>query len=114
VIEQIKQEFLSEGRPKLTTREAEIARLAAEGYSNKGIGERLYITQNTVKTQLKKDKLEERNAAGSISRAFLSCWGSICVRSQIKVSDSDDRQRNSFGYIGALTGSENSKSSPST
>jgi LuxR family maltose regulon positive regulatory protein len=52
-MEQIKKEYISGGRPKLTAREAEIARLAAEGYSNKGIGERLYITQNTVKTQLK-------------------------------------------------------------
>lgn len=39
--------------PKLSEREEEIARLAAEGLSNKEIGEMLFISQNTVKTQLK-------------------------------------------------------------
>jgi LuxR family maltose regulon positive regulatory protein len=58
-IKQIQKDYLQESKPKLTVRETEIARLAAEGYSNKGIGERLYITENTVKTQLKNvfDKL---------------------------------------------------------
>ena len=57
--EQIIKEYFSEDKPKLTAREEEIARLAAEGFSNKGIGEKLFISQNTVKTQLKSifDKL---------------------------------------------------------
>jgi len=42
------------GRPALTERENEIARLAAQGLSNKEIGKHLYISENTVKTQLKR------------------------------------------------------------
>jgi len=49
----IRKEYFEERKPVLTKREMEIAKLAAEGFSNKEIGERLYISQNTVKTQLK-------------------------------------------------------------
>jgi LuxR family maltose regulon positive regulatory protein len=52
-VDQITKEHFNEDKPKLTAREDEIARLAAEGFSNKGIGEKLFISQNTVKTQLK-------------------------------------------------------------
>lgn len=47
-------------RMKLAGRELEIAKLAAEGLTNVEIGNRLFITQNTVKTQLKRifQKLE--------------------------------------------------------
>ncbi|CVK19230.1 LuxR C-terminal-related transcriptional regulator [Sporomusa sphaeroides] len=41
------------GAPKLTRREQEIACLAAKGMNNREIGERLFISENTVKTQLK-------------------------------------------------------------
>jgi len=41
------------GKAALTERENEVARLAAQGLSNKEIGKRLYISENTVKTQLK-------------------------------------------------------------
>jgi len=41
------------GKALLTERENEIARLAAQGLSNKEIGKRLYISANTVKTHLK-------------------------------------------------------------
>ncbi|MEL7654763.1 MAG: LuxR C-terminal-related transcriptional regulator, partial [Bacillota bacterium] len=51
--DQMTKEYFNEDKPKLTAREDEIARLAAEGFSNKGIGEKLFISQNTVKTQLK-------------------------------------------------------------
>jgi LuxR family maltose regulon positive regulatory protein len=52
----------------LTERENQIAILAAEGLTNREIGEHLYISPNTVKTQLKNvfDKL------GITSRALLS------------------------------------------
>ena len=43
----------TQGKIALTERENEIARLAALGLSNKEIGKRLYISENTVKTQLK-------------------------------------------------------------
>jgi LuxR family maltose regulon positive regulatory protein len=52
-IEQIIGAYFMGSRPKLTEREKEIAQLAAEGFSNKRIGERLFISPNTVKTQLK-------------------------------------------------------------
>ena len=52
-VDQITKEYFNEDKPKLTAREDEIARLAAEGFSNKGIGEKLFISPNTVKTQLK-------------------------------------------------------------
>ena len=44
---------LAQGKIALTERENEIAQLAARGFSNKEIGKRLYISENTVKTQLK-------------------------------------------------------------
>lgn len=37
----------------MTEREREVAQLAAQGLSNKEIGKQLYISENTVKTQLK-------------------------------------------------------------
>ena len=40
-------------KPELTKRELEIAQLAAAGLTNKAIGARLFISENTVKTQLK-------------------------------------------------------------
>lgn len=52
--EQIISEHFSGEPPKLTERELEIARLAAEGLTNKEIGARLYISENTVKKQLKR------------------------------------------------------------
>lgn len=44
---------LSSGNALLSGRELEIARLAAEGLTNREIGERLYISENTVKSALK-------------------------------------------------------------
>lgn len=52
-VRQITSDYFLENKPKLTERETEIAKLAAQGFSNKGIGERLFISENTVKTQLK-------------------------------------------------------------
>ena len=46
-------EYFNIAKPVLTEREEEIARLAAEGFSNKQIGKTLFISENTVKTQLK-------------------------------------------------------------
>lgn len=50
---QIHKDYFSGNKLKLTEREAAIARLASEGFSNKRIGEKLFISENTVKTQLK-------------------------------------------------------------
>ncbi len=52
-VESITKEYFMVNKPVLSAREAEIARLAADGLSNREIGERLFISQNTVKTQLK-------------------------------------------------------------
>lgn len=56
----IREHFTTLQKPGLTEREKEIARLAAGGFTNKEIGQRLFISENTVKTQLKSifDKLE--------------------------------------------------------
>lgn len=51
--EQIVTNYFTGEKPKLTGRELEVARLAAEGQTNKEIGARLYISENTVKKQLK-------------------------------------------------------------
>ena len=40
-------------RPELTEREVEILKLIAEGDSNKDIGDKLGITEGTVKTHVK-------------------------------------------------------------
>ncbi len=67
-LDAITREFFTDKRPGLTGRELEIARLAAEGLSNKEIGARLFISPNTVKTLMKNvfDKL------GISSRALLA------------------------------------------
>jgi LuxR family maltose regulon positive regulatory protein len=51
--EQIIREHFTEDNPKLTERETEIAQLAAAGITNKEIGARLCISENTVKMALK-------------------------------------------------------------
>lgn len=59
-VEQIKTTYFQSKSPKLSEREIEIAQLAAQGFSNKQIGENLFITENTVKKHLKSvfEKLE--------------------------------------------------------
>jgi LuxR family maltose regulon positive regulatory protein len=51
--ERITQEFFDTAKPVLTDRENEIAMLAADGLSNREIGKRLFISENTVKSRLK-------------------------------------------------------------
>ena len=48
------------GPGSLTAAEARVARLAAEGHTNRAIAERLYVTERTVETHLTRafDKLE--------------------------------------------------------
>lgn len=59
-VQQIIADYFTKAKPKLTERELEIARLVADGMSNNEIGNRLFVTQNTVKTTLKRifEKLE--------------------------------------------------------
>lgn len=51
--EQSQREQAEKTRPRLSDREAQVAKMAAEGLSNRLIGQRLHITENTVKTLLK-------------------------------------------------------------
>lgn len=53
-VQDIIRKNFSKSKPKLTDRETQIAQLVAQGLSNQEIGNSLYITQNTVKTILKK------------------------------------------------------------
>ena len=64
------KENSTQGKAALTERENEIAYLAAQGLSNKEIGKRLYISENTVKTQLK----SVFKKLGINSRALLKEW----------------------------------------
>ena len=52
-VERIIKENSSVEKPQLTEHELEIAQLAAEGLTNKAIGARLLISENTVKAELK-------------------------------------------------------------
>ncbi|MPM25262.1 HTH-type transcriptional regulator MalT [bioreactor metagenome] len=52
-LEDIQDTHFNENKPNLTEREVEIAHLAAEGCSNREIGARLFISENTVKKYLK-------------------------------------------------------------
>ena len=52
-VEQINRTYFAEDKPRLSEREEEIARLASEGFSNKQIGEKLFISENTVKKHMK-------------------------------------------------------------
>jgi LuxR family transcriptional regulator, maltose regulon positive regulatory protein len=76
-MEGMQMKYFKESKPKLTDREAEIAQLAAAGFSNKIIGEKLFISENTVKTQLKSvfEKL------GVNSRSLLKQYFEIHIKS---------------------------------
>jgi len=52
-VDKIIKEYAPMNKPELTERENQIARLVVEGLSNKEIGKRLFITENTVKARLK-------------------------------------------------------------
>lgn len=52
-MDMIEMEYFTDIKPKLSDREMEIAKLAANGLTNKEIGEKLFITANTVKMALK-------------------------------------------------------------
>jgi len=53
----------NDGHPKLSSREMEVLLLVAEGMTDTSIGERLFITETTVRTHLRRllDKLHLKN-----------------------------------------------------
>jgi ATP/maltotriose-dependent transcriptional regulator MalT len=55
----------------ITRRELEILQLIAEGLSNREIAERLYVSENTVKTHSARlfDKLDARRRTQAVQRA---------------------------------------------
>ncbi len=77
LVDQPKKQEINEKDLNLTSREIEILKLIAEGYTNKEIGKKLFISHRTVdthRTNLMK-KIEVKNLAGlvnyAIKRGFL-------------------------------------------
>ena len=66
----------SETKPSLSEREKEVAKLIAEGISNKEIAQRLFIAENTVKVHVKNilKKLELRNRQQLAAYTVLQNW----------------------------------------
>jgi two-component system NarL family response regulator len=70
VMERLKKATLA-GRPQLTERELAILKAIAEGLTNKEIGQRLYLSEATIKDQVKKicDKLEVEHRISAVLAA---------------------------------------------
>ena len=68
---EVKNGFKDERSP-LTERECEILQLVADGYSNKVIGQRLSVSENTVKYHIKKilQKLNAQNRTEAVAYAM--------------------------------------------
>ncbi|HWE60786.1 MAG TPA: response regulator transcription factor [Chloroflexota bacterium] len=67
VVEHLKREG-ARNRPVLTDREVSILKLMAEGYSNRQIATKLYVSEGTIKDQLQKimDKLGATNRVSAL------------------------------------------------
>jgi DNA-binding CsgD family transcriptional regulator len=61
-----------EQRPKVTRRELEVLELVSEGLSTREIGRRLWVTEETVKTHVRRlhDRLGARTRAQAVAIAF--------------------------------------------
>lgn len=62
----------SVSRPKVTPRELEVLELVAQGMSTSEIGRRLWVTEETVKTHVRRlhDRLGARTRAHAVAIAF--------------------------------------------
>ena len=72
----------SAGAGLLAKREAEVARLVADGLSNKEIGARLFISEHTVDSHVR----SILNKLGCNSRAQIAAW----MASSNRVADAED------------------------
>jgi DNA-binding CsgD family transcriptional regulator len=61
-------------RPKVTRRELEVLELVADGMSTREIAQRLWVTDETVKTHVRRlhDRLGARTRAHAVAIAFRS------------------------------------------
>ena len=59
-------------RPKVTPRELEVLGLVADGFSTREIAQRLWVTEETVKTHIRRlhDRLGARTRAHAVAIAF--------------------------------------------
>ena len=59
-------------RPRVTPRELEVLALVADGYSTREIAERLWITDETVRTHVRRllDRLHARTRAHAVAIAY--------------------------------------------
>lgn len=62
--------------PSLTSQEITIIKLVSQGLTNQEIGERLFLSQDTVKYHLRNamQKLEARNRAEAVYKAWSAGW----------------------------------------
>jgi DNA-binding NarL/FixJ family response regulator len=62
----------SERKPKVTRRELEVLQLISEGLNTRDISRRLWVSDETVKTHVRRllNKLEARTRAHAVANAF--------------------------------------------
>lgn len=67
---------LDQHAPVLSERQLEILQLVSQGFTNAQIAERLYITENTVKTHIKHilERLNVRNRAEAVAMVMAAGW----------------------------------------
>ena len=76
VIDRLRGAPTTETEPMLSDRQLEILRLIAEGFSNREIASRVYLSENTVKSHVQEifRKLQVRNRVEAALRATQEGW----------------------------------------
>ncbi len=76
VIDRLRGTATTEPEPLLSDRQLEILRLIAEGFSNREIASRVYLSENTVKSHVQEifRKLQVRNRVEAALRATQEGW----------------------------------------
>ena len=76
VIDRLRGTATTETEPLLSDRQREILRLIAEGFSNREIASRVYLSENTVKSHVQEifRKLQVRNRVEAALRATQEGW----------------------------------------